>query len=705
MKLVQQVEAAECGLACVAIVLQCHGSHVDLPTLRRTHAVSTRGMTMRELIDVASSYGLVGRGIRCELDELEHLKCPAVLHWGMNHYVVLMRCKAGKLRIQDPALGMVHMSLAQASRFFTGVAVEMSTAPDFKRRREKSPLSVWSWFRFDRATHGSLAQILILSLLLQLYVVASPFYLQLAIDQAALKGDAHLLNALALGFGLFAVFNVGAEALRGVVTTKINGILNWDMTLRLFRHMIRLPLPWFQRRRLADVLSRFDSVTPLRDTITGGLISTVVDGVLALATLVMMFVFAPQLAWVVVLGQILYVAIRLGALPLSIRLGMEVLAAKIEESGKRLETLRAIQTLKVLGAENQREADWANKLANVIKREQTQSLANLAFSLSHQLVDGVVYVVLIFLGARSIIAGNMSVGLMYAFLSYQHQFSSRASTLFDQLMHFRLMDIYSHRLADIVLTPRENGIDDVGLSQPELQGRIELDNLSFAYAQNDTPIFRNISLTIEPGEFVAIAGPSGCGKTSLLKVMCGLYPATYGEVRIDGRPLMAWGPRAIRRALGVVMQDDELLTGTIAENVACFDDRIDMDRVWECLRMAQLAEDVLKMPMRTDSLVGDIGASLSGGQKQRLQLARALYRRPRLLVLDEASSHLDPERERLINQALRSLKITRIVVAHRAETLAAADRIITLANGGIVSDDRILHTSTGKGSSTMHVHI
>ncbi|MYN15361.1 ATP-binding cassette domain-containing protein [Rugamonas sp. FT107W] len=683
-----QSESTECGLACIAIALDIYGAPVDLAELRRKHHVSSRGLTLKEVVDIAAANGLVGRAVRCDLDELRELRCPAILHWGLHHYVVLERVKGKTVRISDPASGRSDLGMDEVSRFFTGVALELAPAPGFRRRRQKSPLSLWSWFRLEPAMYGSLLQILLLSLLLQVYVVASPFYMQLAIDQAALKGDHGLLMSLALGFGLFGLFNVCAEGLRGVVTLRLSALLNWDMTLRLFRHMVRLPLPWFQRRKLADVLSRFDAIAPVRELISGTLVATAVDGLLAVVTLVMMYVLAPRLANVVLAALVLYMALRMAMLPISIRLGMEALGARIAESGKRIETVRAIQTLKVMGAENTREGDWANKFAATIKREQSVNVANLSFTSIHGLLDASVNVILVYMGARAVMDSSMTVGLLYAFMAYHTQFSNRASALFDQIIHWRLTDMYSYRLADIVLTPKEDRIDEISVAQPHIQGALEFNGIGFAYAPQEPPILRDVSFVIEPGEFVAIVGPSGAGKSTLLKVLCGLYPASAGQVLLDGRSLESWGPKATRRALGVVMQDDELLAGTIAENVAFFDEQIDIHRVWTCLEQAAIAQDILKMPMRVETFIGEMGATLSGGQKQRILLARALYREPRILVLDEATSHLDMRRESEINAALKALTITRVIVAHRSETIAAADRIITIDRGTVVCDHR-----------------
>lgn len=686
MKQIYQSETSECGLACIAITLDLLGCSADLSELRRKYSISGRGLKVSEVVDIAASLALVGRAVKCELSELQDLKLPSILHWGLHHYVVLETCRGSKITINDPAIGRLTCTINEASKKFSGIAIELSPAPEFKKRKKKSELSLWSWFRLPSEMVASLFQIFILSIFLQIYIVASPFYIQLAVDQAAAKGDRNFLVALAVGFGLLGLFNAGAAMFRGLVTLKLSAFLNWDMTIRLFRHLVRLPLPWFQRRKLADVLSRFDAILPLRNLISGGLVATIVDGILSIVTLIMMFVFSPALSVVVFLGFVVYVCIRLSLLSLTINLSMKSLVASVAENSKRIETLRAIQAIKVMGAENARESAWANEFSRKVKSDFELERVNLIANTLKNLIDAFVHIFLIFVGVRFVIDGSLSVGILYAFIAYAYQFMTRARSLFDQFISWRLTDIYSYRLADIVLSPKEVGIDDVSNCSIKINGAVEFINVSFTYAPQEPFIFRNISFRVEPGEYVAIVGSSGAGKSTLLKVLCGLYPVTYGEVRFDGRSLTSWGPKSIRNSLGVVMQDDELLSGSIADNVAFFDDNIDIEWVWECLRYASLDQDVLKMPMQTETHLGDMGANLSGGQKQRLLLARALYKRPNILILDEATSHLDADRELRVNAALEKLSITRIIVAHRAETINSASRIICIENGNLIYD-------------------
>lgn len=679
--LIRQTEAAECGLACLAIASHRLGAEIALADLRRQFPVSDRGLNVQQLMEVASALHISSRAVRCELDELSELQIPAILHWRMNHFVVLVKAGKTHVTIHDPATGIRRVLLREVGQAFSGVAVELFRAPAFRRRKERSALKLTSLFRFTQPISSSLIQVFLLSLILQVYVVASPFYMQLAIDEAALKGDQGLLGAMAIGFGLFALFNVGATLLRGLALQKVSALMGWDMTGRLFHHLLRLPLPWFQRRRLADSLSRFDSIQPIRALFANGLVASLIDGLLGLVTLAMMVLLAWKLAAIVAVGLTAYVIVRLATIPLTMRLASEALAATISEQGKRIETLRAIQTLKVMGGESQREADWINRFAETVRTTQASAIAHLGVGSVQGVAEAVTQIAVIYVGAAMVMKGDLSVGVLFAFMAYRLQFQARAQGLFEAFVNWKLLDLHSDRVADIALTAPEEGLEDSGAGLMEMRGEIDLDQVGFRYAPQDAFVFQGVSARIEAGESVAITGPSGAGKSTLMKVVVGLYSASQGEIRIDGLPLKAWGARNIRRQLGVVLQDDELLAGSIAENVAFFSETIDMERVWEALAAAELDEEIRAMPMRAESFVGDMGGALSGGQKQRLLLARALYRKPKILILDEATSHLDLEKERAVNANIRALSITRIIIAHRPETIASADRVLMLKGG------------------------
>jgi len=678
LPLVRQAEAAECGLACLAMISGWHGYDTDLVSLRRRFPISLRGMTLKNLIEVAGRIGLGARAVRCELEDLQKLRTPCVLHWDFQHFVVLKKVKGNRVWLHDPAAGIRICKLKEISPNFTGVALELTPTPSFKKKRERNPVKLSSLWRWTPDTQSALLQGFLLSLLLELFVLLNPYYMQIAIDEAILKSDENLLTGLGFAFALLCVFNVAAGALRSLVFQYLANVLSFDMEARLFHHLIRLPLDYFNRRSLGDLLQRFHALEPIKQFIVNGGIAAVLDGSLALFTGALMLTYSIKLGTIAIGVFLLYMGIRVGAMSIAQRYAADTMVTEAREQTKFLETIRAIQTIKVSGGETNREGVWRNLYA--AKLNATIKSGNLAivYQSANTLLSGLSDVGLIYLAAQDAIAGQMTIGIITAFMAYKIQFMSRMSSLVDQAIQFRLLDAHLDRVGDIALATREIGMDALPITDDVLAGRIEAYDLAFRYASSEPHVVKNLDLTIEPGEFVAIVGPSGVGKSTLLKLLIGLYEPTSGEVLIDGRSISTIGPASLRRQLGVVMQEDQLLAGTIAENIALFDDGIDMERVRSCAELAAIDTEVMGLPMQYNSLVGDMGTTLSSGQKQRVMIARALYRNPKILVLDEGTAHLDPVREAQIHTVLQQLPITRVVVAHSAMMIRAADRVLEL---------------------------
>ena len=350
-----QTEAAECGLACLATAAQKAGSDIELSWLRQHFPGSIRGMSMRELSEVGHAIGMSSRAVRCEPAELGDLQLPAILHWGFQHFVVLDRVHRKSIRIFDPSRGYRRIPSDEVDLRFTGVALELAATPDFRKKVERpsfNPLSLISW---SGDVKSGLVQILMLSLILQVYLIASPLYIQVAVDSGALQGDAELLGALTLGFLLFALFNAGAQAMRAVVLQRLAAVLSWDMSRRLFHHLIRLPLGWFEKRKLADTMARFQAIEPIKALIANGLIASILDGVLSISMIALMFVYSTSLALVALAGFGMYMIVRFATLPITLRFEAEQFKASIAEQGRRIESLRSIQTIKVMSGEAQRE--------------------------------------------------------------------------------------------------------------------------------------------------------------------------------------------------------------------------------------------------------------------------------------------------------------------------------------------------------------
>jgi ATP-binding cassette, subfamily B, bacterial CvaB/MchF/RaxB len=678
---VHQAAATECGLACLAMIASFYGRQSDLNTLRREYPVSLKGATLRMVMDTAAKLGLAGRPLRLEIAHLRDLRTPAILHWDMNHFVVLRGVGRSGIVIHDPAFGVRRYSLAEVSKHFTGVALELAPDTNFRRQRAAPKLSLFDFFGRISGLAPALVQTLVLSVVLQLYVLATPFYMQIVVDNAIAKNDHDLLLVLALGFALFLLINTGATLIRARLLIFAQRTMAFQMGTGLFRHLLRLPMSQFEKRHVGDLVSRFASTEPVRTLLAEGLVTALIDGAMALLTAAMMFLYRPTLALIVLVALALYIALRIAFYHLMRRRTLELIEAKARESTTFIETMRAVQSIKIFTRETERSAVWMNRYAEVVRAEASTGFLKQAFHVANEAIFGLENVLIIYLGAQAALAGEMTVGMLFAFISYKHQFVDKAARLVERAIEYRMLDLHLERLSDIAGAEPEQGHSRPVAYQQPIQGNIEVHDLSFRYAEGEPFVLRNINLSIQAGEYVAITGPSGCGKTTLLKVILGLLEPSSGEILIDGVPLRVIGHEAFRKSIGVVMQDDQLLSGSIADNICFFDESFELEHMMHCAELAGIHGEICRMPMAYNSLIGDMGTSLSGGQKQRVLLARALYRRPRLLFMDEGTSHLDIATERQVTAAVKALGLTRVIIAHRPETIASASRRLVLHDG------------------------
>jgi len=679
LPVIRQTEAAECGLACLAMIVSYYGHKIDLNTLRRRHPVSLKGVTLRGLIQLANHLNMACRPVRFEMEDLRQLRLPAIVHWDMNHFVVLKVAGRNGLVVHDPASGEKRLSTAEASKHITGVALEIVPAQGFQAQKdERSRLKFSTFWGEANGTVHALAQIFALSLVLELLVIAAPLYMQITIDEVIVKGDTDLLFVLAIGFGLLTLINIATSAIRSFIILILQNTLDFQIGARLFHHLVRLPLMYFEKRHIGDVLSRFSSIEPIRDQLAQGLIAAMIDGLMAIITLIMIFIYSPQLASVVLVALLLYAIIRIALYRWLRRLSEDVIEAKAQETSTFIETMRAMQTLKLFNRENEREGQWLNRYADFVNANIRLGRAKISFKTINDFIFGAETIVTVYLAAQLALNNVLTVGMIFAFMSYKNNFLQKTIALVEEALEFRLLELHLERLSDIALTPIERGHYSSATYMRDIKGGIELRNVYFRYSEADPLVLENINLRVEPGQFVTIQGPSGGGKTTLMKIMLGLLEPTSGEVLIDGVPLSTLGMRTYRENIAAVMQDDQLLSGSIGDNISFFDSSFDHERMVECANMAGIHDEIMEMPMNYNSLIGDMGSSLSGGQKQRILLARALYRRPRILFLDEGTAHLDVEKEKYVNESLRRLNITRVNIAHRPEISSGADRIVQI---------------------------
>ena len=525
MPLFRQAEAAECGLACIGMIAGAHGHKTDLPSLRRKFPISLKGATLKDIIEIATQLDLGSRAVRCEPDELSGLRTPAVLHWNMSHFVVLKSVSTKTIVIYDPAAGKVTVPFEDVGRHFTGVALELTPSSGFQRKKERNPVKLTSLVKLGGTAWKAVAQGIALSVFLQVFVLLGPYYMQLVIDEAILKGDVSLLAAIAGGFALLKVFEAITTIIRGLVFQFLSNILAFDMEASLFHHMARLPLSYFHRRHVGDIQQRFQSLAPIRDFIANGAIAALIDGVLAIFLGIIIFLYDAMLGFVVIGFIVLYGVLRFAFLSLSKRLSGDLLVADAKENTKFLETLRAMQTVKVAGVENEREGLWRNLAADTLNAQIRMGNVNIGYGAISQTLMGLSNILVIYLAASNAIGGAMTIGMITAFVAYKGQFEQKLMALLEQYVQFKLLDVHLERVSDIALAKKEKGLTTPS-SGKELRGHIQLQNLHFRYAQFEPFILQGANLTIEPGEFVALAAPSGAAKSTLLRLILGLYEPT-----------------------------------------------------------------------------------------------------------------------------------------------------------------------------------
>ena len=685
--MILQTEVAECGLACIAMIAGYYGYRSDLTTLRKEHSISSQGTNLKQLINIGGTLNLNTRPLKLTMEHLTELQLPCVLHWDLNHFVVLTHVGKKKVKINDPAIGERILAFDDVSKSFSGVALEATPSETFKKKKQENKLKLEHFWTRIVGLKRSLITIFILSFLLQVFALAAPFYLQTVIDDVVLRSDTDLLVVLALGFGLLMLVEVGTTLLRDLVILNFSSHMGVQMAANVFRHLIRLPMGYFAKRHIGDIVSRFRSLQTVRDLFTTKLVAAVIDGILAIFTLIAMFFYSKLLATIVLGIGVLYIVIRLLLYrPIRI-LTEEGIVAAARENTHFMESVRAIQTIKLFEKENDRQSQWQNRLINSVNKQIQLSKWNIGFDFANKLLFGIENIIIIYLAASAVLGNLISVGMLYAFMSYKNRFISSLNELISTWIEFKMLEVHLNRLADVVFTDKEergligqdSGILPKTASQSTSKGTIEVNMVSYAYSPNDPEVLKDVSFKVDAGKSIAITGSSGCGKSTLIKCMMGLYQPTTGSILVDGADIFQQAD--YRNTIAGVLQDDVLLSGSILDNIACFDEPIDVEKAIQCAQMACVHEDIMAMFMQYNTLVGDMGDILSGGQKQRIILARALYRTPKILFMDEATSHLDTTNESLINKQIGKLDITRVIVAHRPETIKSADPVFHFKGG------------------------
>lgn len=675
---IHQTETAEGGLACLAMICGHFGKNIDLIYLRRKFNLSARGATLAGINGIAEQLGMATRALSLELDELRVLKTPCILHWDFSHFVVLVSVKRNRYVLHDPARGIRYISREEMSRYFTGVALEVWPGSEFQSETLQTRISLRSLINSIYGIKRTLAKIFCLSVVIEAINLLMPVGTQLVMDHAIPAGDRGLLTLISAALMFFILLKAATSTLRAWSSLVMSTLINVQWQSGLFDHLLRLPLAFFERRKLGDIQSRFDSLDTLRATFTTSVIGFIMDSIMVVGVCVMMLLYGGYLTWIVLCFTTIYIFIRLVTYGNYRQISEECLVREARAASYFMETLYGIATVKIQGMVGIRGAHWLNMKIDAINSGIKLTRMDLLFGGINTFVTACDQIVILWLGAGLVIDNQMTIGMFVAFSSFRGQFSERVASLTSFLLQLRIMSLHNERIADIALHEKEEKKPEIEIVADMGPISLETNGLSYRYDSQSAPIFSALSLSVAPGESVAITGASGAGKTTLMKVLCGLFEPDSGRVLINGIDIRQIGINNYHRMIACVMQDDRLFSGSIRENICGFAEEMDEEWMVECARASHIHDVIMNMPMGYETLIGELGEGLSGGQKQRIFIARALYRKPGILFMDEATSALDSESEHFVNVAIKNMNITRVIIAHRETTLRTVDRVISI---------------------------
>lgn len=675
---IHQTETAECGLACLAMICGHFGKNIDLISLRRKFNLSARGANLAGINRIAEQLGMVTRALSLELDELGALKMPCILHWDFSHFVVLVSVKRNRYVLHDPARGRRYLGREEMSRYFTGIALEVWPGSEFQAETQQTRISLRSLINSIYGIKRTLAKIFCLSVVIEAINLVMPVGTQLVMDHAIPAGDRGLLTLISAGLMFFILLRAAVGMLRAWSSLVMSTLINVQWQSGLFDHLLRLPLAFFERRKLGDIQSRFDSLDTLRATFTTSVIGFIMDSIMVVGVFVMMLLYGGYLTWIVLCFTTIYIFIRLVTYGNYRQISEECLVREARAASYFMETLYGIATVKIQGMVGIRGAYWLNMKIDAINSGIKLTRMDLLFGGINTFVTACDQVVILWLGAGLVIDNQMTIGMFVAFSSFRGQFSERVTSLTSFLLQLKIMSLHNERIADIALHEKEEKKPEIEIVAHMGPISLETNDLSYRYDSQSAPIFSALSLSVAPGESVAITGASGAGKTTLMKVLCGLFEPDSGRVLINGIDIRQMGINNYHRMIACVMQDDRLFSGSIRENICGFAEEMDEEWMVECARASHIHDVIMNMPMGYETLIGELGEGLSGGQKQRIFIARALYRKPGILFMDEATSALDSESEHFVNVAIKNMNITRVIIAHRETTLKTVDRVISI---------------------------
>ncbi len=681
-----QMTPHECGAACLAMVLSYHGRMMTLSECR-THLRSGRdGLSARAIAQAARDLGLRVRALSLEPDSLGQLQGPSIVHWNFDHFLVLERWSPQTVEVVDPAIGRRKLTADEFNEGFTGVVLTMEPGADFQQQKAQSNFSWHSYLRRlvqTPGTKGMLAQILGTSALLQGLGLIFPFFTLFLVDTILPRQDISALTILGLGMVVLVVSQVIFTYLRSALALYLETRLDIEVMLGFFEHMLKLPFHFFQERTSGDLLMRLGSISVIREELTGQTISAILDAALVVVYLIILLFWQPIFGLLALVFGSVQIILMLASTRRLYELTERDIAAQAESQSYLVEALTGIATLKVSASEDRALGHWSNLFFKQLNVSLRRSHLTMLVDTGREVLDALAPILLLWVGALWVLQGNMTLGAMFAVTTLAISFLGPLTSLISTAQQVQLVGAHVERIADVYETKPEQDVQSVQVA-PSLTGWIEVRNASFRYHPHAPWAIRHFSVLIEPRQKVAIVGRSGSGKSTLAMLLLGLYPLEEGEILYDGISISNMNYRTLRSQFGVVLQNTDLFSGSIRRNIASHDPSLSLEQISEAAQLAAIHDEIEHLPMGYETVIAEGGADLAGGQRQRLAIARALVNEPPIILLDEATSHLDAITEGIVDQNLSELQCTRIVIAHRLSTIRNADLILVLDKGVIV---------------------
>lgn len=683
MQVIYQNEVAECGYACLAMTLTHLGRATEVRELSAYRPISANGIDLTELYDVAVDFGLEVEAYRFGAEHLKEIKRGSIIHFGGAHFIVFDKYRRGRVYIIDPASGRRVIAESTFLASTTGYLLECKTTPSMSRIPAKSrvPAAIRRVLTLSPEIKGQVAKVMFAALGGQFAILASPYLGNLVLDQVVAGDNRNLLNILAFTFACIYLIGAFSDYISNYLTHLLHERTNVAVTESLLGRLLRNTLSYFEKRHVGDLFARLNAQKEINTYVTSTAVTLFMDSFVVVAAFLLMLVQSPMLTGIAVIFLAIYIGVSFALFPRMLDLNRRVVEQSARVDDAQIETIRAAQLIKLAQGESRRTSLFMVLYKSLASASlQSNRLSSLRDALL-KLIQYADTIVITWLSATMMLEGKISVGVFYSFLIYKSLLSDRFAKVINRLFEFVMLNVPVARVDDVIEAPQER-YTDLADAHKAVEVRefrsLEAHDISFRYGVSDQYVLKGVSLKINKGDKVAIIGPSGSGKSTLFKLFSAAESLQEGDLRMNDIGWANLSVDEIRRHGAHMRQGDIILHGSIADNVSLFAANADESRVHEVLKQVGLLDDVLRLPMRTRTIISDTIANISAGQRQRLLLARVLYQQKEVLFLDEPTSNLDPESVRHIADLIKGLSRTVIAITHDrtlAETFPVAYRM------------------------------